>query len=93
VVSGPVIAAQLVIVPPLAPPLTTALTSCVLVCPSLIEEPSIDIVPAPLKLVKLVSVAVPVSAGLPAFCASVSVMVWLHCTSVPAHAACGVRFY
>ena len=42
--------------------------------PSLIDEPLIDSIPLPLKLVKLVSVAVPVSAGLPAVRASLSVM-------------------
>ena len=72
VVSGPVIPAQLVIVPPLTPPVATALTSCVLVLPSLIEEPSIDSIPVPLKLVKLVSAAVPVNAGLTLLWASLS---------------------
>jgi hypothetical protein len=78
-VLGPLMPAQLVIVPPLEPPSTTALTLCVLVCPSVIAAPSMGSVPLPLKLVKLVSVAVPVTAGFQARRASLSVMFWLHC--------------
>ena len=48
----------------------------------LIDEPSIDIVPLELKLVKLVRVAVPVSTGLLRFCVSVSVTSWLHAALV-----------